>query len=299
MEMRNTLFLIILLSPTLVAFGDVASSQAAANQAISDADYTKAFEELRLALDEEPGNAYSHYLLALAQIDSRRDLDEAGRHLDLAAELGAQAQPVQILRARLYAVGGDDESALAEIQSLADAGFAQLSRIEDEADFRSLHADERFIRALDKVRAARFPCEANTRHHDFNFWVGDWDVYNNGVLAGENRISSILGSCLVFEQWTSASGSEGKSFNYYDPGKDHWRQIWISDSGSIIEFTGHARDGGIFYTAETSNPATGAVTHHRFEFTQYENGDVRQFWAISSDKEEWSTIWDARYKRKE
>ena len=97
-----------------------------------------------------------------------------------------------------------------------------------------------------------YPCKQDDRHRAFDFWIGDWDVFQNDALAGRNRITSILGGCLIFEEWQSASGSLGKSFNYYDPSKDHWRQIWVADSGSIIEFTGKARDGGIFYTAETS-----------------------------------------------
>jgi len=74
----------------------------------------------------------------------------------------------------------------------------------------------------------------------------------------------------------------------------------VSDTGSVVEYTGKARDGGIFYTAETVNPADGVVTHHKFEFTKYENGDVRQFWQTSTDGgETYSTIWDGRYAPKE
>ena len=146
--------------------------------------------------------------------------------------------------------------------------------------------------------SSTYPCEKDDRHRAFDFWVGDWDVFQNDALAGSNRITSILGGCLIFEEWESATGSLGKSFNYYDPSKDHWRQIWVADSGSIIEFTGKARDGGIFYTAETSNPETGDVTHHRFEFTKHPEGGVRQFWAISKDLEEWTTIWDAQYLKR-
>ena len=145
---------------------------------------------------------------------------------------------------------------------------------------------------------ARFPCAADERHHAFDFWVGEWNVTQNGQFAGTNSVQPILGHCAIFEQWESAGGSFGKSFNYYDPGHDHWRQIWIGDSGSIIEFTGEARDGGIFYTAETINPADGSVTLHKFEFTQLDGGIVRQYWETSSDNgTTWTPIWDGRYER--
>jgi hypothetical protein len=146
----------------------------------------------------------------------------------------------------------------------------------------------------------RFPCDANPRAHAFDFWIGDWDVYAGGQLAGTNSIVPILGRCALSENWSSAGGGFGKSYNYYDPGYEHWRQIWISDSGTFIEFTGEARDGGMYFTAETINPADGAVTLHDFNFTVYDNGDVRQLWNTSTDGgETWTTIWDGRYVRKE
>lgn len=149
------------------------------------------------------------------------------------------------------------------------------------------------------VPTTRFPCSTDERHRAFDFWIGEWEVTANGQLAGNNRITPILGHCVIFEEWTSINGNEGKSFNYYDPGHDHWRQIWVGDTGTFIEFTGQARDGGIFYTAETVNRADGSRTLHKFEFTQLDNGIVRQFWQTSTDDgKTYATIWDGHYSRK-
>lgn len=153
--------------------------------------------------------------------------------------------------------------------------------------------------SADPDGAARFPCAADERYHAFDFWIGEWNVTQNGHFAGTNSIQPVLGHCTIFEQWQSASGTLGKSFNYYDPANDHWRQIWIDDSGSVIEFTGEARDGGMFFTAETTAPADGSVTLHKFEFTQLDDGIVRQYWETSSDDgETWTSIWDGRYERR-
>ena len=62
------------------------------------------------------------------------------------------------------------------------------------------------------------------------------------------------------ENWTSASGGKGNSYNYFDTGTEDWHQVWISDSGSFIHFVGEARDGGIFFTAETTNAADGDIS---------------------------------------
>ena len=290
---------VIVLTPAVYA-NDVAELQASASNALASNDYSTAESQLSKALELERDNAYSLYLMALMHLNRGSDLVAAQTYLDKAEEAGAQAQPLSLLRARLYARQDREDEALTELESLASGGYGQLTRVDDQADFDRLRENARFQKARNTIRATRFPCEADERHNDFDFWIGNLNVYQNGTYAGQNQITSLLGGCLIFEQWESASGGLGKSFNYFDPGKNHWRQIWISDSGTMIEFTGEARDGGIYYTAETSDPNTGDVTHHRFEFTRHEKGGVRQFWAISNDASdgEWTTIWDGQYVAK-
>lgn len=254
----------------------------------------------REMLAKTPDDGATHYALASYLMDNGGDLDEAVVHFERARELEFQPQGVIYRLSRINARRGQSTEALEQIEALAEGGFGFPGLIENQADYARISNDSRFIAAVETMRAARFPCMPDERHHAFDFWIGDWTVTQNGQFVGSNNISAILGHCVIFEEWESATGSEGKSFNYYDPGYDHWRQIWISDSGSIIEFTGEARDNGIFYTAETVNPADGSVTLHKFEFTQYENGDVHQFWQTSTDSgETYSTIWDARYATKE
>ena len=241
-----------------------------------------------------------HYRQGSMLMDSGGDLDEAAAHFERAGELGFQVAGVAYRLSRIYASTGREAEALEQMESMANNGFGLPGLIDGEEDYASISEEPRFVAALATIRAARFPCEAGEKHHAFDFWIGEWDVSQSGQAAGSNNIQAILGHCAIFEQWESSTGGKGKSFNYYDPGRDHWRQIWISDSGSFIEFTGEARDGGIFYTAETINPADGAITHHKFEFTQNEDGSVRQFWATSSDaKKTWSTIWDGHYARRQ
>ena len=286
----------LVLVPTVYG-REVAELQGSASAAIAEEDHATAISALRAALDLEPDNPYSLYLMSLAMLDQGSELDGVGAILDRAEETGAQQQAVVLLRARLFAKTGRPDEALAQIESLAESGFGQLQKLDSQPDFDRLRQSARYQKALEKIRANRFPCEADDRHRDFDFWIGNWNVYQNGSYAGQNQITSLLGGCLIFEQWEAASGGLGKSFNYYDPGKKHWRQIWIADSGTIIEFTGEARDGGIFYSAETSDPVTGQVTRHKFEFTLHPEGGVRQYWAISNDQDskEWATIWDGHY----
>lgn len=142
----------------------------------------------------------------------------------------------------------------------------------------------------------RYPCKDSQNHRAFDFWIGTWDVSNGGKKAGTNEIQLILGDCVLFENWTGASGFTGKSFNYYDGAEGHWRQIWIDDRGGVIEFTGQVREGVMYYTATTRNPADGSQTEHKLTFSQNDDGSVRQLWEQSNDAgATWQTVWDGHY----
>jgi len=286
----------ILTSP---AWADLDSLRAEVDIAISADESDVAIGKLRQIVELAPEDGASHYQIGSLLMDNDGDLFDAITHFEHARELAYQPMGVAYRLSRIFARTGRERDALEQVEVLAAGGFGQLNDIEEESDYDSIRENARFTTALDAIRVARFPCLADERHRAFDFWIGEWTVTQNGRFAGNNSVRPILGHCTIFEQWESAGGGFGKSFNYYDPGRDHWRQIWIDDSGSFIEFTGAARDGGIFYTAETVNPADGVVTQHKFEFTQIEDGIIRQYWETSTDSgETWAAIWDGRYERK-
>lgn len=152
----------------------------------------------------------------------------------------------------------------------------------------------------DQPQPPRYPCKESEQHRAFDFWVGEWDVTFQDKHAGVNRIELILGDCVLFENWTSAGGAyAGKSFNYYDKAEDHWRQIWIDDRGGVIEFTGDVKDGVMYYTATTRSQPDGGEIEHKLTFTPNDDGSVRQLWEQSKDGgENWNTVWDGHYVRK-
>ncbi|HNP65023.1 MAG TPA: hypothetical protein PKH39_13890 [Woeseiaceae bacterium] len=297
--MRALILALLLCSASALAEADIDGLRAEANIAVNAGETDVAVAKLRQLLDLAPDDGSAHYQLGTLIMDSNGELFDAIRHFERAQELKFQPLGVAYRLSRIYARMGNKEKALEQMDALASGGFNLPGYFENQPDYDSIRQDAGFIDAVEAVRAARFPCEADERHHAFDFWIGEWTVTVGGTFAGTNSIQPILGHCALLEQWESAAGTSGKSYNYYDPGYDHWRQIWISDSGSFIEFTGVARDGGIFYTAETINPADDSTTLHKFEFTQIGNGVVRQFWQTSSDNgETWTPIWDAKYARR-
>jgi hypothetical protein len=126
-------------------------------------------------------------------------------------------------------------------------------------------------------------------HHQFDFWLGDWDVTTlDGKPAGHNHIVSIAGGCGLEEQWTGAGGGSGRSLNTYDPADRRWHQFWVGGDGTILRLSG----------SFASDVMTLEGGGNRIRFTRNADGTVRQTWDTSSDGgTSWKTIFDGKYVR--
>jgi hypothetical protein len=61
------------------------------------------------------------------------------------------------------------------------------------------------------TEAQKTPCTTDPVYRQFDFWIGEWDVYaKNGKKAGDSKIDLILDSCIILENWKSASASQGR-----------------------------------------------------------------------------------------
>ncbi len=141
------------------------------------------------------------------------------------------------------------------------------------------------------------PC-SDERHRQFDFWVGDWDVFDTaGKRVGGNVIDSILGGCALRESWTGGGGSIGHSFNIYDAANDKWHQTWVDNRGLLLELDGGLRDGKMVLEGKRPG-ADGKPVHHRISWEPQPGGHVRQLWETSPDGSEWKTLFDGLYKKR-
>lgn len=140
------------------------------------------------------------------------------------------------------------------------------------------------------------PCRDGGRFDEFDFWVGEWDVFGpNDTQAGTNVIEKVERGCLIVEHWTGAGGGTGTSVNFYDPGSEVWRQLWVSSNDVVIEIEGGLRNGSMVLEGTLTNPA-GRSQPFRGTWTPNRDGSVRQHFEISQDDgETWSTWFDGRY----
>ncbi|HEU5042488.1 MAG TPA: hypothetical protein VFT84_16790 [Gemmatimonadales bacterium] len=136
-------------------------------------------------------------------------------------------------------------------------------------------------------------------HHQFDFWIGEWDVtLPNGKVAGTNRIEPILGGCALRESWTGAGGGSGTSYNAYDRSRRVWHQTWVDGQGNLLQLEGSFSGGRMTLTGETVDSA-GAKATQRITWEETGPGQVRQLWETSTDGgSTWKVSFDGRYRKR-
>jgi hypothetical protein len=154
--------------------------------------------------------------------------------------------------------------------------------------------------ALGQPAAPPQVCKENPEFAQFDFWVGEWDVYSTDgkdAFQGHNSIQKLDKGCLVLEHWTSPGGGEGHSINYYDPIDTHWRQVWVSPNLSI-DYTGGLDEGGRMVLVGTIHYYNGGKTFpFRGIWTPNADGTVLQHFDQQDPASgEWSVWFEGLYK---
>ena len=146
-------------------------------------------------------------------------------------------------------------------------------------------------------------CETAAGFSDFDFWLGEWNVYSNDekrAFQGTNVITKQHKNCLIMENWTNTQGSTGSSMNYYDPVENQWRQLWVAGGYSIDYSGGLDKDGAMSLTGRINYYKSGKSQPFRGTWTANEDGSVRQFFEQQAPgTQEWTVWFDGIYVKKE
>ena len=146
------------------------------------------------------------------------------------------------------------------------------------------------------------PCSTNPVYRQFDFWIGDWEVYGlNGKKAGDSKIERILDSCVILENWKSANSSySGKSFNTYNATTKQWQQTWVDNVGGSTEFLeGRYEDQKMIFRTRPFPVSRDTMAIRKLTFYHISADKVRQHGEISKDNgATWKTEYDLEYRRK-
>ncbi len=149
---------------------------------------------------------------------------------------------------------------------------------------------------------AATPSCSSEGHGQFDFWVGEWDVFPNGAkqLIAHSRIEKLYGGCAVRENWMPLNGGGGGSLNSYEPTSKTWHQTWIGAQPGRVEFDGGYTEGKIVLTgfwAGVNGPGKDALI--RMSYIPQTDGSVRQLGEQSTDHGlTWGPNFDFIYKKR-
>jgi tetratricopeptide (TPR) repeat protein len=286
--------------------GSQSSAQTAASPALKEAnallagsknaEAEAAFQSL-IAADASNLNAW----LGLGQSEQNlgktdKALAAYAKVIELSPAPVFQTQTAMLSIAGVYATKGDQEKAYLWLDRLADShpASAFLAILGGTREFDSLKEQPRFKKIVERMK----PCNS-PEFHQFDFWVGSWEVQNpQGQTVGHNDVNRIVGGCILQENWVSGRGSEsGSSFNFYDYRDKKWHQDYYDNSGNMGNYpplAGELRDGKmVLLSAPDVQPLS------RWTWYELSPGKVRQMAEQSTDGgKSWSTTWDSVYVKK-
>ncbi len=146
------------------------------------------------------------------------------------------------------------------------------------------------------------PCAGNPAYRQFDFWIGEWEAYTPaGKKGGDSKISLMLDSCIILEEWTSTQGAyAGKSYNTYNAANGKWQQYWVDNKGGVTEyFNGHYEDNKMILQTANIKQADGSYKILKMTFHHLSANKVRQHGESSTDEgKTWKTDFDLEYRRK-
>lgn len=154
--------------------------------------------------------------------------------------------------------------------------------------------------------SAQTPCKTNPLYRQFDFWLGEWEAYNlKNVKAGDSKISLLLDSCVILEEWTSVSKFQGvvyagKSFNTYNAITNQWQQTWVDNVGSTTEYLqGKLKGDTMCFNSIPFRFSKDTMAIRKLNFVSLSRDKVRQYGEISKDGgKTWAIEFDLEYRRK-
>lgn len=152
---------------------------------------------------------------------------------------------------------------------------------------------------------SKLPC-SEPQYRQFDFWIGEWEAYApTGKKAGDSKISLLLDSCTILEEWTSTGLQNGlryagKSYNMYNAAEKRWQQYWVDNTGSITQyFNGRFEEGKMIVQTDNQKVNDTLWQIQKMTFFNLGPDKVRQFGETTSDNgKTWATSFDLEYRRK-
>ena len=150
--------------------------------------------------------------------------------------------------------------------------------------------------------AASVPATCNeAEYRQFDFWVGDWDVFDTDAPTGPAQahatVHYIAGGCAIHELYEQADGLIGDSILGYDAVRKQWQQTWVTNRGSFMVISGSFEKGSLVLEGE-SHLKDGSTIKQRITW-QTKGANVRESAVVSKDLgKTWSPGFDVLFRKR-
>jgi len=148
------------------------------------------------------------------------------------------------------------------------------------------------------------PCSSGD-YRLLDFWVGDWSLTwpdsPGGTPAGQgtNKISRTLDNCVIQELFEADKpvGLHGMSLSTFDRPSGKWKQTWVDNSGSYLDFMGDVHDDGAIFMREAKDK-DGNPIKQRMVYKNFTKDEFDWSWEKSDDGgATWKVMWPIHYTR--
>lgn len=140
------------------------------------------------------------------------------------------------------------------------------------------------------------PC-VSSEYRQFDFWVGDWDVFEGDSASpvARARVNRILDGCVIHEDYQSADGLKGESFSIYDASRKVWHQTWVTNRGQLLIIEGDVENGAMVL-AGVDRATSGEGRYVRGTWKQEEGGVRESALRSTDDGKIWKTWFDLMFR---
>ncbi len=134
-----------------------------------------------------------------------------------------------------------------------------------------------------------------------DFWVGEWDLTylaQGNTVRSRNRVTKILDGCVILEEFSGPPGSPlvGRSHSTFDRPSKQWKQTWVDNTATYLDFTGAVIDGRMTFSREVQRD--GRRFKQRMVFDKVASDALKWLWQRSDDDgKAWTTLWEIDYRR--
>jgi hypothetical protein len=132
----------------------------------------------------------------------------------------------------------------------------------------------------------------------FDFWLGEWDLAWGDGQRATNSVYRDFDDRVIVENFDGRPSLElqGTSLSTFDVDEGCWRQTWVDNRGSYLDFRGEFRDGQM--DLRTERTVDGVRTLLRMRWFDISHDSLSWAWERSEDGgRTWESLWRLHYTR--